>query len=246
MLFKIQKSIFVTLFLFCFKIVFSQNDSIYKTAKQINKDSLVLKFKKDSAHLYRFQKLRPYLNIDNRNSVITNVPVNVRGFQLGVILFKKHTTGLGYYKIEDKTSNKVKTIFDNQDVLTTTHLNYFTTFYQYSIISKRFFEIDIPAETGIGKFDINTISENDEHTVLQKKGWFAFFGGGLKLVVKPVKHIGISGIVGYRFVEDIFSNTNFNGLYYSLGVWVDIRQIYRDTRFFGFMRPKYRKALKKI
>ncbi|MDX2172846.1 MAG: hypothetical protein SFY56_06985 [Bacteroidota bacterium] len=242
MITKIRKLIFITTLIFNVFTGLAQNDSIAVHPNKL--DSITSKFRKDSAHLYRFQKIRPYLNFDNRNSVVTNVPVNVRGFQLGAVLYRKHTTGLGFYTIKDKSSINVKSIFDNQDVLITTRLNYFTTFYQYALVAKRFFEIDIPIETGIGKFNINTKSEDDEHIVLQKKGWFAFVGTGIKTVIKPVKHIGISGIIGYRFVEDIFTNINFNGLYYSVGVWVDIRQIYRDIRFYGFMRPKYHKALK--
>jgi hypothetical protein len=244
MLFIIRKLFFSVALIFNFSFGISQINSGYKN--QAKFDSIVQQFKKDSTHLYRFQKIRPYLNLDNRNSFIRKEPVNVRGFQLGFVVFNRHTTGLGYYTINDESSRNVKSIFENQEVLITTRLDYFTLFYQYAIVSKRFFEIDIPFEVGLGKFDLSTKIEISERIVLQRKGWFTFFGSGIKAVVKPVKHIGVSGIIGYRFAEDIFTNINFNGMYYSLGIWIDIRKIYRDTRFYLFMRPNYRRALKKL
>ena len=41
-------------------------------------------------------------------------------------------------------------------------------------------------------------------------------------------------------------NVNFSGAYYSYGVWVDLRQIYRDIKYYGITRKKYRRELKKL
>ena len=71
---KIQKSFFALLLLLNFTIVISQTDNTYKSAKQIKIDSLTQKFKKDSTHLYRFQKVRPYLSIDNRIHLLKMCP----------------------------------------------------------------------------------------------------------------------------------------------------------------------------
>jgi len=58
--------------------------------------------------------------------------------------------------------------------------------------------------------------------------------------------VGITFLIGYRYVRDNETRLNFNGMYYSVGVWLDFRQALRDTRFYGFQRPKYRRALEKI
>lgn len=71
---------------------FSQNDSLKK--RKI--DSLTTKFKADSAHIFRFNRYRPYANLDNRNSFIRNRPVNFQGGQVGFIFKEYHVFGLGY------------------------------------------------------------------------------------------------------------------------------------------------------
>lgn len=224
----------------------AQSDTIAKTAKQFKIDSLSKKFKKDSSHLYRFQKVRPYLAIDNRNSFIKDVPVNVKGIQFGVILHERHTVAIGFYGINASASKNVKTKIGDEDVLITTKLNYMTLFYQFALIDKRYYEIDIPFEFGLGGFDIKATSQKDGRVLRDTKGGIIPFGTGLTFVFKPFKQIGISSTFGYRFVAQKYANLNFNGAYYSIGIWVDLRQCYRDTRFYGFMRPKYKKRVKRI
>jgi hypothetical protein len=60
-------------------------------------DSLGRKLRIDSLYIFRFKKLRPYGNIDNRNSF--NKPSNFTGYQLGLIINEYHTFGVGFYRL---------------------------------------------------------------------------------------------------------------------------------------------------
>jgi hypothetical protein len=210
-------------------------------------DSLTVKFKKDSAHIYRFKKLRPFAAIDNRNSFTKDGPLNVKGFQLGVILKEKHTVGFGIYSLQNSSKQNVTT--KNEKSIPAKRnltLSYLTLFYQYVIIDKRFFELDLPLEVGLGGYHI-TLEDTFAHKIItDKRGGLSVTSGGVNMIFKPVRWVGVSGTFGYRIALDKNPNLNFSGAYYSIGLWVDLRQIYRDTRFYGFTRKKYRREIKKI
>jgi hypothetical protein len=246
--FKIKRVVLL-LFLCSSFVFFSQ------TNDQVKIDSLKSKFYKDSLHLFRFQKLRPFLGIDQRNSWIKNesgtknVPINVNGLQLGVILKENHTVGFGIYNITN-TSKQAKKITDKDQRVTYQNLklSYFTLFYQYVIIDKRYFELDLPLEIGLGNY--NYYLSDSAQNILPKSienNPFRLTGGGVNIVLKPFRWIGVTAMGGYRFaILDKNSHLNLNGPYYSYGVWLDIRQIYRDINFYWVKRPKYRKQLKSL
>ncbi len=209
-------------------------------------DSLTTKFKKDSAHIYRFKKVRPFAAIDNRNSFSKDRP-NVKGFQLGVILKERHTVGFGLYNLQDNSKYNSSTKTDNNiPIKRNLTLNYATLFYQYAIIDRRFFELDLPLEVGLGGYRI-TIEDTLSHKIVsEKRGGASLTSVGVNLIFKPVKWIGVSGTFGYRIALDKNPNVNFSSAYYSIGLWIDLRQIYRDIRFYGFTRKKYRQQLKSL
>ncbi|MBI3520049.1 MAG: hypothetical protein HY062_11930 [Bacteroidetes bacterium] len=210
-------------------------------------DSLTAKFKKDSAHIYRFKNIRPYAAIDNRNSFIKEGPVNVKGFQLGVILKEKHTVGFGLYGIQNSSKQNLTSKDGNSGIplKRTLSLNYMTLFYQYVIIDKRFFELALPLEVGLGGYHIKLIDDRNDKIVSEKDGGVMLTSGGVDIVIKPLKWVGVSGSAGYRIALENNPNVNFNGAYYSYGFWVDVREIYRDIRFYGITRKKYRRQLKR-
>ena len=61
-------------------------------------------------------------------------------------------------------------------------------------------------------------------------------GAGMQFVFKPLRWLGVFVAGGYRYVAKINFNLNFNGAYYSYGAWIDIRQIYRDIKYYGFQK----------
>lgn len=235
----------ITVNFLCFFIVTACFGQV--SLKQHKIDSLTLKFKKDSAHIFRFKNLRPFAAIDNRNSFIKDASVSVKGFQLGVIVKEKHTIGFGIYSLQNSSKQKITSENEkNIAAKRTLNLSYLTLFYQYVIIDKHFFELDLPLEVGLGGYRIKLEDTVTHKIIADHQGGALLTSGGVNIILKPVKWIGISGTVGYRISLDKNPNVNFSGAYYSYGVWVDLRQIYRDIRFYGFTRKKYKRRVKDI
>ena len=214
-------------------------------SKQHQLDSLKLKLQKDSARCFRFKRVRPFVSLDNRHSFIKEAPVNVKGFQLGVTLHERHTMGFGVYSIQ-KNSKEVSSARNDQKkvAIRALSLSYLTTFYQYVVISKRFYQIDLPLEVGIGSYQLNFLDTLTKLPIApQKKGGLLLAGAGVGLTFKPTRWLGLTGTAGLRGVLDGNSNINFSGAYYSYGIWLDLRQIYRDVKYYGFIKKKYNKKV---
>lgn len=211
-------------------------------------DSLANKLHKDSLHIFRFQKFRPYANIDTRNSFIRNKPINVFGAQLGTQINDKHVLGLGFYKTSTQVHDFTITTKDDKKIDTQRELalSYFTAFYQYVLIDKRYFEVDIPVEIGYGQYQLQLYNQQTGDRFSNKKAGMLLCGAGPMITLKPLRWIGVSGMAGYRLTYERNPNINLNGLYFSYGLWLDIRQIIRDTRYYMIKKPKYKKQIKEL
>lgn len=211
-------------------------------------DSLGLQLHTDSLHIFRFQKFRPYANIDTRNSFIRNKPINIFGLQLGTQINDKHVVGLGLYKTSTQVRDRTITTKDDKKINTQRELSlsYFTVFYQYVLLDKRYFEVDIPVELGYGQYQLQLYNQQTGERFSNRKAGMLLCGAGPMLTVKPLRWIGVSGMAGYRLTYEGSPNINLNGWYFSYGLWLDIRQIIRDTRYYMVKKPKYKKQIKEL
>lgn len=220
--------------------------------KQHKIDSLKLQLKKDSSHIFRFRKVRPFFSLDNRNSFIKNAHVNVQGLQLGIVFKERHTLGFGIYFIKkDSKENLIKKGDANTTVETnrTLSLNYITAFYQYSILDYRYFELELPLEFGLGAYQVKVIdplAPPNKPPIVDKKGGTIIIGGGVGITIKPFRWIGLTGSAGYRYALDNDKNVNFSGFYYQYGVWVDLGRTYRDIKYYWIKRKKCRNQIMAI
>ena len=211
------------------------------------KDSLTAQLKADSTHIYRSQKYRPYINLDQRNSFIRKQSININGLQLGVLINDCHVFGFGGYVITSSSKSQVKTKTEkNISVNSNLNMDYGTFFYQYTIIDKRFWELDIQSELGFGIYDYKFNDPNTNKLLAERKAGFLVGGIGPLLAFKPTKWLGIIGMVGYRFTSEKNANLNFNGFYYSYGAWFDVRQIIRDYKFYLVKKRKYKKQIAQL
>lgn len=211
-------------------------------------DSLTNQLHKDSLHIFRFQKFRPYANIDTRNSFIRNMPINVFGVQLGTQINDKHVVGLGLYKTSTQVRDFTITTKNDKKINTQRDLSlsYLTAFYQYVLLDKRYFEVDIPVELGYGEYQLQLYNQQTGERFSQRKAGMLLCGAGPMVTLKPLRWVGISGMAGYRLTYEKNQNINLNGLYFSYGLWLDIRQIIRDTRYYLVKKPKYKKQIKAL
>lgn len=207
-------------------------------------DSLRLQFQKDSTHIYRLKKFRPYADLDHYQTYLNNALVNIRGFSLGVMYNNRHAFGLGLHGITLQDQRKAFTRFrDTINVKEQLSLNYASLFYQYTFINNRYLALFMPTQLGFGRYRLTTNDAARNSRISQKTGGTIPASIGSTLVLKPIKWIGISGTGGYRIVLDKNPNLNFSGLFFGYGVWLDIQQIVRDVKFYGFKRPRYRKQI---
>jgi hypothetical protein len=71
-------------------------------------------------------------------------------------------------------------------------------------------------------------------------------GAGFKFIVKPIKWVGISSMIGYRYIYKKETFLNYDGLYYSIGLWLDFRQIYRDIKYYKIQKRNYKRQVNNI
>ena len=57
---------------------------------------------------------------------------------------------------------------------------------------------------------------------------------------------GISSMIGYRYIYKKETFLNYDGLYYSIGLWLDFRQIYRDIKYYKIQKRNYRKQINHV
>jgi len=231
-----MKLIFAMLMLLMANTLFSQNAA----SKSRQLDSLGKKLRTDSLHIFRFKKLRPYGNIDNRNSF--NKPSNFTGYQLGLIINEYHTFGVGFYRL-NQAPKAVATVHQGFRLRS---LTYNTIFYEFMLLNRKYLEMDLPIELGFGNYVAritDTTNANFNKSIVPK---FFPLSVGVKLIAKPVRWIGFSLMVGYRHLIDENKVLDFNGFNFPVGIWVDLRQVYRDVKYYGIYKKRYRRETKKI
>lgn len=211
----------------------------YFTSK-IKIDSLTKKLEADSAHTYRFKKLRPYLNADSRNSFNPTNLTNISGLQYGVRVNEFHTFGIGLYTLSRFSTNNTPI----DAVSKINRLGYVNVFYEYILLNKKYYRVTLPFEVGAGGFQGRSLDTLSTYTYISKI--FMPLGAGAKFIVKPIRWVGISTMIGYRYIPYKQNLLDYDGLYYSLGIWVDFRQIYRDIKYYGVQKKRYRSKVKAI
>ncbi|MEO8760709.1 MAG: hypothetical protein ABI388_05780 [Bacteroidia bacterium] len=208
--------------------------------KTFKLDSLKHKFIKDSTWIFRPRKVFPLVALDQRNSYIKGKPVNILGLKAGVVLFDRHSLGLGGYSITNSTSHFSARL--DKTINQKTDLKYLTAFYEYSFLDKRWWEIGIPVEIGGGYYKITSTDPTTNKSSPTKTGLVIPLGTALDVYFKPTRWFAINVMGGYRFVITNDARVNFNGWFYSFGGAVYMRQILQDLRYFNKKRI-YKKEL---
>lgn len=203
-------------------------------------DSLRLKLSKDSAQIYRNTIARPYLRLENRRSFIETEKVSFLGFLAGATLYDRHIVCAGFYFLPKRSADWI-TPEPGIRSQKFEKLSYVNFSYQYILLNYRYLQLNTPFEVGYGNYK----TEEKNLLTLQdtiRAGNFIPFGLGLQLILKPLRWAGLSASGGYRYVKHDPISLSFNGWYYSFGVWVDARYLFRATRF-HYAKKQYRRAI---
>ncbi|HXB41760.1 MAG TPA: hypothetical protein VNZ49_14565 [Bacteroidia bacterium] len=220
-------------------------------SKQQQIDSLRAGLTADSAHLYRYKKVKFLLAIDTRNSFIhtdKKIAVNVNGFQIGMVYKDHHNIALGFYSVLNTQTKQIQG--DNQKkVNINLKIGYATLFYEYIFLDTKRWEIGIPIEIGHGNYHTTETDSAGKPVkgfadTTQKS--ISLLGVGLDATFKVWNWLGLNAMGGYRLASGgNLNGVNFNGVFYSVGLHIYFGELYRMYRL-GIKRRLYRNQVEKI
>lgn len=223
--------LFLLLHFISFAGIWAQESQI----KQFKADSLQQRFSKDSAFIYRYKKIKHYANIDFRNAFVDNNFLSLVGLRIGVTIHNRHTVGIGGYILNEFSilkSNRVRT-YEFEEV------GYVTLIYEYILHDGKYLDIHFPFEIGYGAYAAKPVNSSSTEDI---KSPMVPTGVGIKFLLMPSAWIGVKFGGGYRYVWEQNSPVGLDGLYFAIGVRIDIAKTYQDMRFMR-LRKKYRHQL---
>ena len=197
-------------------------------------------FIKDSTYIVRVKLIRPQLRADNRNIFFKNQNLALSGFDAGVLLKDKLRVTLGYYRLNENLSD-FNDDNDNAQFERSFKMNYGALNTEFIYLNKRFFSLGMPLEFGFGQNVINYKTDPLSTTFEQKKGFVFSTDFGLSGTFKPIRWIGIRAVVGYhKNIINQIPGFRFDGVFTSVGLNVDIREIVKDYQMYQ-LKKKYKR-----
>lgn len=179
------------------------------------------------------------LSLDNRNSFVQSSAVYIIGLNAGLVLpGQRWRVGLGGYTLrrdyadqfvyQYKNGKRTKKIADT--LTPQLSLTYLTPNISYVFFQRRWLEISIPLEAGLGRSHYTETDQNG-NTQVDNHGLFVPIEAGLAVLVRPIRWVGVSGSVGYRkSVLETDYKDDFDGMYFSYRLNVFVGAIWRDWR----------------
>jgi hypothetical protein len=198
-------------------------------------------FTEDSLKIMRPKLVRPQFKFDNRLTWYEGQTLVINGLDAGVLLKDKLRFTLGYYSLNDDL-NAFKETIDSIDVGRLIKINYGSLNCEFIYKDARFFSLGMPLEIGVGQNELKYKNFETDEIYKKEKGFLAIAYFGLSATFKPIRWIGLKGIVGYR--KSIFNQVkdfNFDGLFTSLGLNIDFREIVKDVQMFN-LKKKYKRG----
>jgi hypothetical protein len=177
------------------------------------------------------------LILDNRNSFVQASAVRIIGLNVGVVpRGKPYRLGLGVYTLRRSYADlytysgrgKNRRLLDT--LTPALSLTYFTPNFSYTFFHRRFIELSIPVDVGLGRSHYTITDENGKVTT-DNRGLFIPAEIGVGVLLKPTRWVGISGAAGYRMsLKEIDYKEDFNGWYYSYRLNLFVGNIWHDWR----------------
>lgn len=225
----------LSVFIFLFSL--SSFSQVKKKPEKLSKKQFV----QDSIKIMRMKRIRPQLRVENRMTYHKGQFLNLNGIDAGVLLKDKLRITLGYYYLnEDLSAYKVSV--DGEDVTKTIRLQYGSINTEFVYMNTRFVSLGMPLDFGFGRNELQFRNLITNETYGKESGFVFLTDFGLSAVVKPIRAVGIRGVVGYRkILINPVKNFNFNGVFTSVGISVDIFEIIKDVRMYN-LKKKYKRG----
>lgn len=235
--FMLRRILYTLLLAIGFGNFSNAQDTLYdKKHRPLTYDNFV----RDSAFAVRVKVVRPQFRFDNRNVYFKGQMLALGGYDAGVMLADRLRVTVGYYRTNQNLSSYHKEVGTTQ-YNRKLNLTYFSLNTEFTYINKRFFSLGMPLEFGFGK-NTSRYNPTPTSTVEYKQDGFVLVADfGLSLTFKPIRWIGIRGVVGYRKnIVNQVQDFRFDGLITSVGLNIDFREITKDFRLFKLKKRYHR------
>ncbi|MET4075241.1 hypothetical protein [Hymenobacter sp. UYCo722] len=185
------------------------------------------------------------LSLDNRQSFVQASAVHIIGLNAGIVLpNRRWRVGLGAYTLsrsygdlyvyQIRNGKRTKKIIDT--LTPQLDLTYFTPNVSYVFFQRRWLEISLPVDFGLGRSHYTETNQNNQVRT-DTRGLFFPVEAGVNVLIKPFRWLGVSGSVGYRkSVFEIDYKEDFDGSYFSYRLNVFVGAIWRDWRAYRLQR----------
>lgn len=179
----------------------------------------------------------PSLYLDNRNPVASAAAVRVIGVNLGVTpAGKNYRIGFSGYTLRRNyaeyyaTQGRGKSQHGDGHATPGLNLLYFTPSFTYTVVRRRFFEVSVPVNAGIGRSHY-TLLDAQGQLLTDSRHVFIPAEAGVGILLKPTRWVGVSGGVGYRssLTQEEFAD-DFTGLYYCYRLNLFVQTIWSAVR----------------
>jgi hypothetical protein len=198
-------------------------------------------FIRDSTKIMRPKLARPQFKFDNRLTWYKGQTLLITGFDLGVLLKDKMRLTLGYYKLNEDLNALRKTL-DTTSLGAIVNINYAAINTEFIYLNTRFFSLGMPLEIGLGQNELTYKNFSANEVYRKNSGFILLTYFGLSATFKPIRWIGLKGIVGYR--KTVFNQVkefDFDGAFTSLGLNIDFQEIIRDIKMIR-LEKKYKRG----
>jgi len=184
------------------------------------------------------ESLKPAFDFDQRFSFIYNAEVNIWGGRAGVLVNEKFKVGVGAYFLSNNLKYKKLDQNGNPFYYAKRDVYFGTVYVEPFLLRKEYWELSIPVEIGYGKSYFTVYNGNNIWLGQEIKD-FVPTGAGLSLSLKfpalfgfkPLRWIGINGLVGYRYsLLQTELQTAYDGMFWSISATFFLDRIFDDFR----------------
>ena len=236
-----MKYFLLTLLLSFSVVSVAQQDSLKRSRKYF--DTILYSYEnfvRDSLEIIRPPVVRPQFRFDNRNIFFGGQTLFVGGYDAGVLLADKLRVTVGYYSMKSDIST-YKINIEGKQYERRLKLNYGTINTEFQYINRRFVSFGMPLEIGVGENSSRYKITPESMDFRTEKGIVVVTDFGLSGTFKPIRWIGIRAVVGYReTVVNQVQDFRFDGLFTSVGLNIDFREITKDFKMYRLMKRHHR------
>jgi hypothetical protein len=197
-------------------------------------------FIKDSLELVKVKLVRPQFKFDNRVTFYEGHALDITGFEAGVLLVDKLRLTVGYYGLRDRLKAFDKTVED-QKFGRTYRLDYGSLNTELIYKDYRFFSWGMPLEIAAGKNVFQDKNLGTGEIISTQSGLVLFVNFGLSATYKPMRFLGLKGIIGYRkMAYNQVKDFLFDGFFTSIGLNVDVRSLVTSIKMYKLKKRYHR------